>query len=383
MNMTADIESVARLRGPFERDPQNPDLACAIADASWSIGDNDGARIVLESLSSPAADIAAVRFRLARCALIAGDYAAAADGYAVMLAASVDSAAVRHDLAFALLCLRRTDEAESMVMASIEKYGLSPEVLVLRARIESMRGGYTEAAASAAEAVILRPDDASAHGVMALALFDGGDTEAALRAVQTALTLDASQHEALLVASTVSLGRMDMDAAGRLFERALARHPNSGRALSGYGQLHMLRNELPDACRTLEQAVAAMPDHIGTWHALAWAYLLQGRIDDAERCYRSAYDIDRNFGDTHGGFALVAALRGHFEEADQAAKRALRLDPQAATARYARALVMESRGETAEAEAELADLLPASCFPGVPVAEFADRLKARLTGGAN
>jgi len=381
--MTADIESVARLRGHFERDPQNPDLACAIADASWSIGDNDGARAALGSLSSPAADVPGVRFRLARCALIAGDYATAADACAAMLDAGVDSAAVRHDRAFALLCLHRTEEAESVVGASIETFGPSPEALVLRARIESMRGGYAEAAASAAEAVALRPDDASAYGVMALALFDGGDTEAAMRAVQAALSLDASQHEALLVASTVSLWRMDVDAAGELFERALARHPNSGRALSGYGQLHMLRNELPDACRTLEQAVAAMPDHIGTWHALAWAYLLQGRIDDAERCYRSAYDIDRNFGDTHGGFALVAALRGHFEEAEQAAKRALRLDPQAATARYARALVMESRGETADAEAELVDLLPASRFPGIPIAEFAGRLKARLTGGTN
>ena len=381
--MTADNESVARLRGHFERDPQNPDLACAVADASWSIGDNAGARSALESLSPPAAEVPGVRFRRARCALIDGDYAAAAGACAAMLEDGVDSAAVRHDHAFALLCLRRTEEAESAVMTAIELFGPSPEALVLRARIESMRGGYAEAAASAAEAVALRPDDASAYGVMALALFDGGDADGAMRVVQAALALDAGQHEALLVASTVSLWRMDVDAAGELFQRALARHPNSGRALSGYGQVLMLRNALPDASATLEHAVAAMPDHIGTWHALAWAYLLQGRIDDAERCYRGAYDIDRNFGDTHGGFALVEALRGRFEEADHIARRALRLDPQAATARYARALVMEARGDAAGAEAELAALLPARDFPGVPIGTFASRLKARLVGGTD
>lgn len=381
--MTADMSSVARLRGHFEHDPENPDLACALVDAHWAVGDADGARALFASFSQSVSEAPGVRFRRARAALIGGEYAETEEILSAMVAGGEDGAAVRHDLAFAQLCMRRTDHAMATLESAIDRFGASPQLLVLRARIAAMRGEYALAASAAADALALDPEDATAFGVMALAQLDGAEEAAAEKAAQAALARDPAQHEALLVMSTLSLWRMQLDLAQAFLDRALAGHPGSGRALSGLGQWLMLRNDLPQARETLERAVIAMPDHIGTWHALAWACLLQGGIDDAERCYRRAYDIDRNFGDTHGGLALVAVLRGDLDEAEQASRRALRLDPDAQTARYAQALLLEARGDHAAYEARIAALLPDRQATGMRVADFAQRLKAVLTSAGH
>ncbi|MGN6153573.1 MAG: tetratricopeptide repeat protein [Lysobacteraceae bacterium] len=378
--MTTDMSSVARLRGHFERDPENPDLACALVDAHWAAGDAAGARALFASFAQCVSDAPGVRFRRARAALIGGEYAEAEAILFAMIADGEDGAAVRHDLAFAQLCMRRMEDATATLASAIDRFGASPQLLVLRARISSVRGEFPLAVSAATDALALDPEDAAAFGVLALAQLDRADEGAAEKAARAALARDPAQHEALLVMSTLSLWRMDLDNANALLERALEGHPGSGRALSGLGQLLMLRNDLARAKDILERAVIAMPGHIGTWHALAWACLLQGRIDEAERCYRRAYDIDRNFGDTHGGLALVAVLRGDLDEAEHASRRALRLDPDAQTARYAQALLLEVRGDHAAYEARIAALLPDRHAPGMSVADFAQRLKVLLTG---
>lgn len=373
----------ARLRGFFAHDPGNADLACDLADALFADGDHAGARTALESIVGDGASAPGVRFRLARCALTTGAYDRAGDEYAAMIAAGHDGSAVRHDLAFAQLCMQKPDDAMRTIESAIADFGATPELWILKSRVEAMQERYEQAFTSADAALALRPGDALALGVKSLALLDGNQLDAAAQTARDALQIDPSQHEALLVASTLCLWQQDLQPAQEFFERALDRHPNSGRALSGYGQLLMLRNDLPRAGDVLERATRAMPNHIGTWHALAWNQLLRGERDAAEASYRGAYDVDRNFGDTHGGLALVAALRGDYENAEQSIKRALRLDPDAVTARYAQALVMEARGDVEGSDAEIARLLPGTgAFAGLPVREFAQRLKATLNSGS-
>lgn len=373
----------ARLRGFLALDPGNTDIACDLADALFAGGDYSDAQTVLESIAGDGASAPGVRFRLARCALTTGAYDLAADEYAAMIAAGHDGIAVRHDLAFAQLCLQRPEDAMRTLESAIVDFGATPEIFILKSRVEAMLEQYEQAAASADAALALRPGDALALGVKSLALLDGNQLDAAAQSARDALQVDPDQHEALLVASTLCLWQQDLEPAQNFFERALDRHPNSGRALSGYGQLLMLRNELPRAGEVLEHATRAMSNHIGTWHALAWNQLLRGESDAAEASYRSAYDVDRNFGDTHGGLALVAALRGDYDEAEQSIKRALRLDPDAVTARYAQALVMEARGDLEGSEAAIARLLPSTgAFAAIPVREFAQRLKATLKTGS-
>lgn len=377
--MDTDVR-IARLQTYFEADPANADLACELADALSVAGRPQDALKTLETLPLAAAETAGVGFRRMRIALLQGDYAAAERAGSALLAAGTDAPAIRHDLAFSLLCLRRPEQAEIQLASALQRFGPEPPLVLLRSRIALMQERYDDAIAFAHEAIALDSGEPSSHGVLALALFDASRFDEAAAAAARAQSLDPDQHEALLVAGTLALWRQDLDLAQDAFERALRRHSGSGRALSGLGQLLMLRNQVPQACEVLERATQAMPDHIGTWHALAWSQLLDGRRDAAEASYRSAYALDRNFADTHGGLALIDALRGNYDLAEQGIKRALRLDPQAITARYAQTLVLDARGQREASRAVMDDLLRSgtSVAAPMPVEEFAARLKRLL-----
>ncbi|UNP28208.1 tetratricopeptide repeat protein [Lysobacter gummosus] len=377
--MAEDMDArIAQLRDFFRHDPDNADLACALADALCARADYAAADAVLGGLSVESAVDSGVRFRAARLALISGRYEAAEAGYRQLLASGDDSLAVLHDLAFSQLCLRRLDAAHASIDQALLRFGREPVLLILKARTFAISGEYDAGIALLDEATTAAPEDASAHGVRALTLFDAGHQDLAETAAATALALDPGQHEALLVAGTQSLWRAELDLAHARLQEALRLHPNSGRALSGYGQLQMLQRDLPAARVTVENAVRAMPDHIGTWHALAWAQLLQGDQDAALASYRGAYEVDRNFADTHGGLALISVLRGDHAGAELELKRAQRLDANSPTARYAQSLLLQARGDEAGAEALLDGLLQDKA---VPAREFARQLKLRLQSG--
>lgn len=369
----------ARLRGYLAADSSNTELACELSDELVSLGEFEEAESVLASLPASLQAVVSIEFRRARLAMMAGRYAEALAVLEALETGSPNDLAISHDRAFCHLCLRETQHARGIVEAALNTHGAVPSLLVLGGRIGLAEQQYPQALDYLQHAVTLDPNDAQAAGVLALALFDSSNFNAAGNAAENALKLDPDQHEALLVAATLALWQRQWDVAQALYERALQRHANSGRALSGLGQSLMLRNDLPTAHAVLSRATRAMPEHIGTWHALAWSQLLQGDAQGAHASYQQAYAVDRNFGDTHGGLALVAVLRGDDAGAEQSIERALRLDRNSITARYARSLLLQNRRDTEASEALLSELIQAGGLPAVPVAEFAQRLRQTLS----
>ncbi len=380
--MSDAMERATRLRGFLAADPGNVALACDLVDALFSAGRYIEADAVIAALPSTARNAAGVRFRHARCAMVLGRYGEACDALQELIGQGIENAALWHDLAFAQLCLRRTADAVATLADAEARFGIDAERAIVAARVALMDSDFPRAHAALERALQLAPGHATALGLRALALLDAGETDAAMPVALACLERHPDQHEALLVAGTVSLWRQDLAQAESHFRRGLERHPNSGRALSGLGQLLMLRNELPAATVELEHATVAMPDHIGTWHALAWAQLLQGQVDTAETSYRRAFALDDNFADSHGGLALIAALRGHADEAERSVKVALRLDPKCATALYARTLLLSDRGREDEANRLLTGLIGQVSLPApMDVREFSRKLRERLDAG--
>ncbi len=377
--MDGNAVRVVRLREYLAADSGNAELACELADLLAAQGAPEDAEQVLAGLPESSQSLVAVGFRRARLALATGRYADASRQLSALVEQGVDAPAVAHDLAFSQLCLRQTERARQTVADATTRHGATAPLHVLAARIELQQQQFDPALAHLQAAIALDSGDAQAHGVYALALFDSNRLEPALLAAKAALQRDPDQHEALLVAGTLALWNKAWDDAQAMLERAVAHHANSGRALSGLGQCLMLRNDLPAARDVLERAVKAMPEHIGTWHALAWTQLLQGESTAAKASYEKAYALDRNFADTHGGLALVAVLNDHLDEAAASIERALRLDRNSITGRYACSLLLQKQGDTAGAEALLSQLLADGGMPGVPVAEFAQRLQLTLS----
>ncbi len=376
------MQSFERLKDYLAQDPGNAELACNIADLQFSTGNFAQARDTLMGLPDTSQQDAGVQFRFARLDLVSGEYLLAEQRLLQLRQAGHDSSAVGHDIAFAQLCQRRVADAANSVHQATVRYGASPELQVLKARIALMARDYGQAQQAIDVALSLEPDNATALGLRALGFLDAGENPAADEAAAICLARHPDQHEALLAAGTLRLWQGDTVAAEMHFQRALERFPNSGRALSGMGQVQMLAGQLEQAQATLLHAVGAMSDHIGTWHALGWTQLLQGEIAAAEQSYRSAYDLDRNFAESHGGLAVVMLLDERFDEGEGFMKRALKLDPQCISGRYARTLWLQHRGEQAESDAVFAELLGEGALPGLDPSQarlLAERLRARVT----
>lgn len=369
----------ARLRVYLASDPSNSDLALAL-----------GEELVLDGLAGEAIELLAshpsaakpvVMHRISQWALSSGDYGQALHQLEALRGSHETPVSIDHDHAFALMCLRRLDDARAAVHESVQRHGRHPALVILQARLAMLSGAPAEAVSALQALEQQQPLDAQALGVRALALLDLNQDARAAESAARALELQGNQHEALLVLGSLALAETEAVQALAAFDAALNTHSGSGRALSGKGQAHMLLGELPVAEDTLLQATRAMPEHLGTWHALAWSQLLQGRADAARGSFEQANAVDRTFGDTHGGLALVHALQGRTGEAEDALKRALRLDPNSSTARYAQLVLRNGKGDSAAASQELAALLAATGRSvGMPVPMFANALHGILSG---
>lgn len=373
------MSRVPQLVAFADRDPSNPILLCDLLDELLSEGRVDDALARLRAVPPALGELAAVRFRLARCALMRADYPTAASELETLLDGMPEAPpAIRHDLAYAQLALGRLDEALQTLAPVREQDAGADAVHVLRARILYRQKRY-EAAFEALQPVAAGEWQAEANGLRAMLLLDMGESERAATLAELALEVDPVQHEAALVRGTVALWRQEIEPAAATFEQVLARHPDSGRASLGLGQVRMLRGDLGHARGLLERAVAAMPEHIGSWHALAWCQLLMGDLAGAHHGFERAFAIDRTFGETHGGLALVHALRGERHAAEEAIKRATRLDPSGRTARYARSVLLLDEGRVEEAQRVVDGLLqlaPGQFGPaGAVPADFIYRLR--------
>lgn len=373
------MSRVPQLQAFADRDPSNPILLCDLLDELLSEGRVGDALARLQAAPAAMGELAAVRFRRARCALMQGDYPGAASELETLLDGMPEAPpGVRHDLAYAQLALGRLDEAWRTLAPVHAQEADAEAALVLKARILYRQKHY-EAAFEVLASVMAGERLAEARGLQALLLLDMGETARAGAMAMQALEIDPQQHEAALVRGTVALWQQDIEAATTTFAQVLAQHPDSGRALLGQGQVGMLRGDLTGACGVLERAAAAMPEHIGTWHALAWCQLLMGDLAGAQRSFERAFAIDRTFGETHGGLALVHALRGERQAAEEAIKRAMRLDPASRTARYARSVLLLDEGRPEEAQKVIDGILrlepgqpgPAHALP----ADFVYRLR--------
>lgn len=370
---------LARLEAFHRQDPDNSALACELADALLSSGRVEQVREMLSALSPQLRADPCIRFWVARCALVDGKLADAAEVLESLQHTTADGPAVRHDLAFVQLATGKVDAASMTLAPALADPEAPAEVHVLHARLLHWHGDFPGGLDAIEKALAIAPDNVEARGVQALLLLDQGDRDAARKSAEMAVVGDELQPEALIVLGTLALWEQRPNEAESSFTRVLAHQPQAGRALLGLGQVQMLRGNLAAASGSLQQAVENMPGHIGSWHALAWCRLLAGDVAAAQTSYERALGLDRTFGETHGGLAIVHALRGEFGAAEAEIKRARKLDPKGRSAVYARALLCMADGREDEAKHLVAPLLAGTGTREDPL-EVLRRLRARMQG---
>jgi len=364
------VTRATQLSAFADQDPDNPILLCDLLDELLACGNLTECRRRLEVAPPTLANLPEVRFRAARVALQAGDFATAAQTLQALIEQMKPvPAGIVHDLAYAQMLLGQPEQALHTLDAYRVDETDATTFALLRARALHHLRRHLDAVA-VLDSIQSSPRMAEICGLRSMLWLDEGDTARARAEARRALQLDPNQHEAAIVEGTLALWERRVDESTAMFEKVLAHHPNSGRALLGLGQDTMLRGRIPDARALIQRAAQVMPDHLGTLHALAWCQLLEGDLAGAKQSFDKAFIADRTFGETHGGLALVHALRGERTEAEAAIKRAMRLDPRGRSARYATSVLLLDEGRVDEARQEIDRLMAMS--PGVDVAVPAD-----------
>lgn len=301
-------------------------------------------------------------------------YADAGQELSAALANGMSAPEVRYNLAFACFMQKRYSQALELLADVLPE--AVPLTVLLRARCLHHLQRPDEAVVCCRAHLAAAPEDAEAHGLLALLLQEQHRHEDALPHVEAALKQNPKQLEALLAVAGTQRHLHDYAAAEVSFDTLLSAYPECGRAWLGRAMIKLGHLQFEPASQDIERAAACMPEHIGTWHVLAWTRLMRGDVVAAELAFDRAMALDRNFGETHGGLAVIAALQGREADARGSIKRALRLDGQSMAAQYAEMLLLQRAGKHEQARAVL------EAFMARPVAgsdmQFRDLVTAHI-----
>lgn len=366
---------LAALRRYFADDPDNLALGCEIAELATQAGEYVQAETVLNGLLQSRSGEPRVLFELGALKLAQGDWSAALSVYDDLLERGVDNAGVRCNRTYALLALRRPQEA----IESVSDIEDEPAARTLMARAWHQLGDCKKAAEMLENVHSREPDSAEVLGWLALARLDGNEFERARHAAQMALSINPEQPQALLVMAMGSANALAVKEAEGYSRKLLSVQPDNGAAWSALGRTLLVAGRLDEADEALEKAVHFMPEHVGTWHLLGWCELAQDRLDAAYETFQKAAEIDRNFGETYGAMAVVEILQRKGDCGDNNMKVARRLDPNGYALALANALKLREQGKDEESDALVQQVLARdSGLGGASLAQVIDSYAQKM-----
>jgi tetratricopeptide (TPR) repeat protein len=151
------------------------------------------------------------------------------------------------------------------------------------------------------------PGAASIWVSLAETLFHAGQREAALRAVDSGLAIDAALVQGWLVRGALCKALLRFEDAIAAFEHANRLMPGKAKLLVALGTAHAELGRLLDAEECLRRAVALSPDSVEGHSNLGSIYVRQSRFDLAEAACRRALALSPGLVIAHQNLAGALA----------------------------------------------------------------------------
>jgi tetratricopeptide (TPR) repeat protein len=187
------------------------------------------------------------------------------------------------------------DELKALAAANPDSFGIQVQL-----GLKLKEGGDTAAAIQALErAAQLLPfatGENNPNAMIAAFAIEAKDTQRAIRALEDVLKVDHSDVEAArkLVSLVEPLG--DASRTEAAYRRLVEIDPFDSRAQAALGRLAMQRKDAPTALRAFRSALATKPADRATAHTdLAEAYLMAGQNDAAKQQALAALEIAPSF----------------------------------------------------------------------------------------
>lgn len=210
-----------------------------------------------------------------------------------------------HEKIFAALRRGAHAEALSLARVAVAEAPHDAHAYALLAHAERAGGDTAAALHAINRAVLLAPEDAGIHLQRVGFLLGGERIDEADAALKRTLDLDPNRFEAYIVRAQLAVGRGDLEEAERLQRSAARIDPDHAWVKAVEGMVALRRGEGERAQALLVRAAAQMPDDPQVLYALGFAHLGQDNFAFAEQAFRRLLEVSPQL---HGLRGLLADL---------------------------------------------------------------------------
>ena len=198
----------------------------------------------------------------------------------------------------------------------------------------------------------LRPDDPTAHAMLAVLEYRDGKCEAAVGHFEKTGTLLDSELDALHAYGTCLVRLKRLDEATRVFQRAVALRPDDARERRLLASIQLMAAKPREAIDTLSPVLEGRAADAETLELAASAYEDAGDTAHAVSTLRQAILLDPRNPNLYVDFANIAFAHQSFQVGIDVVTDGIGLQPQAAPLYLARGVLYVQLAEYDKAEAD-------------------------------
>lgn len=180
-----------------------------------------------------------------------------------------------------------------------------------------MHKDYTGAAEDFRRAVGIAPQGANAitaADYMANAYLKTGETEKALKAYETAASLDPTRDDMYVKLGNLNFSLGRHSEAETAYRQAVALNPDATNIFS-LGQLYLNTERPVQAVEQFEEVVNLTPDNVNGYYGLGQAYGKMGDLEAAVGLFEKTIELPPDFYSSYAELGYLYADRGQTEDA--------------------------------------------------------------------
>lgn len=255
---------------------------------------------------------------------------------------------VRFNLARALLDIGRLDEAEQTCAAS-DGRAESPDLIRLRAAIAKAKGHVYDALQLHEQLVQQRPLDPALWNNLGNLRAEGGDFDAALKALQKAHSLDPKSATIRVNIGRVLTALRRFDEAAEYFAQAVRHLPSAAAELQELGETLRRLDQPQHALVALSSAARANPRNPEIFVLIGLAFAAVPDRKQAEQAFRMALRVDPSFAPAYLNLAIVLEQENRTDELETLAAQAEYYRVTGGEGDFVTALMLRRQGKLDEA----------------------------------
>ena len=196
-----------------------------------------------------------------------------------------------------------------------------------------------------------KPNDLTAHGMLAVLEYQQGDCVAALPHFEKAASLFESRPAALHAYAACLVKEKRFEKAAEVFHKSLAPNPEDPQGLRILASIQLMAQHPQDAINTLEPLLIANPD-ASTLELASQAYEQSHDTERAVATLRQAILLEPTNVNLYVDFAAISAKHQSFQVGINVVDDGINLQPKAAPLYFARGMLYVQLSEYEKAQSD-------------------------------